>query len=101
MFDWSTGKLAGTIVGFPDDTSAIDFILDADIVKKIYSEWDEGKYGELLDYGGGVKAITAKMLVAAGQDFLTSIKNIGQVRASQIMSEVEAVLGEVPYGSGL
>lgn len=101
MFDWSSGKLAHRISGFPDDTSAIDFILDAQIVKKIYAAWDVESFGDLVDYGGGVRAITAKMLIEAGPDFLTGIKNIGQVRASQVLEEVGAALKEVPYGSGI
>lgn len=101
MFDWGSGKVEYLVAGFPDDSAAIDFILDKDVVKKIYAAWDESKNGALVDFGGGVKAITAKMLVIAGSDFLVGIKNIGQVRATQILSEVTLALSEVPFDSGL
>jgi len=101
MFDWGSGRTEYRIGLFPDDSSAIDFVLEEGVVKKIYAAWDESVHGELVDYGGGVRAITAKMLVEAGEDFLVSIKNIGEVRAGQILSEAMAALGEVPYGSGL
>jgi len=101
MFDWSSGELGYRVSSFPDDTAAIDFILDSLIVKKIYASWDESINGELVDYGGGVRAITAKMLVIAGEDFLMGIKNIGQVRAAQILEDVKSTLAEVPYASGV
>jgi len=86
---------------FPDDTYAIDFILDSSIVRKIYAAWEERVHGELVDYGGGVRAITAKMLLSAGEDFLLGIKNIGEVRASQILSDIAEAAREAPYGSGI
>jgi len=101
MFDWSSGKAYYRTGIFPDDSSAIDFVLDTNVVKRIYDAWDESVYGELVDYGGGVKAITTRMLHLAGEEFLTGIKNIGAVRAEQILKEVELALGEVPYGSGV
>lgn len=101
MFDWSKGEMAHRISNFPDDSYAIDFILDPGIVRKIYSTWDELENGELVDYGGGVRAITAKMLWEVGIEFLTSIKNIGQVRATQILEDIQESLKETPYGSGV
>ena len=101
MFDWSSGQLAHRISSFPDDSYAIDFILDAKMVRKIYAAWDESKDGELVDYGGGVRAITARMLVNAGEEFLIGIKNIGQVRAAQVLIDVQRTLKETPYGSGV
>ena len=101
MFDWNTGEAGYAVSIFPDDTPAIDFVLDGVVVKKIYEAWDERVDGELVDYGGGTRAITVKMLVSAGEEFLLGIKNIGAVRSSGILSEAQKALEEVPYGSGL
>ena len=101
MFDWSGGKIAHRVSSFPDDSYAIDFILDPNVVRKIYKAWDESVNGELVDYGGGVRAITAKMLWEAGVEFLTGIKNIGQIRATQVLEDIGASLKETPYGGGV
>ena len=86
---------------FPDDSPAIDFVLDEQIVKKIYDSWDESVHGELVDFGGGVRAITVRMIKESGVDFLMSIRNIGRKRAEQIMGEINLVMEETPYGGGL
>ena len=101
MFDWGARETSYRIVSFPDDSSAIDFVFDSALVEKIYRAWNEGELGPLVDYGGGVKAITTKMLVEAGPDFLTGIKNIGKVRAEQILRDARIALDEVPYASGV
>ena len=101
MFDWGKGESYYRVSVFPDDSPAIDFVLDTGIVGRIYAEWDESKHGELVDYGGGVRAITAKMLYVAGEEFLTGIKNIGKVRAGQVLEELFDVLGETPHGSDI
>ena len=101
VFDWNSGETGYMASILPDDTPAIDFVLDTAIVEKIYKEWDESVHGELVDYGGGVRAITAKMLVGVGEDFLRGIKNIGQIRSSSILELAQQALKEVPYGSGV
>jgi len=98
VFDLRSGK-PGYVMGiYPDDSSAIDFVLDDQTVKKIYAEWDEKTEGQLIDYGGGVKAITAHMLSEAGIDFLTRLKGVGKKRAETILETVRAVADEVPHG---
>lgn len=97
MFDWSAGKTDYRLAIMPDDTSAIDFVLDEGVVRKIYASWDEDVYGKLMDYGGGIRAITAAMLREAGIDFLLGIKNIGQKRAAEIIEVIDAAIGEVPW----
>ena len=53
MFDWgsSTRVIHGSIV--PDDTPAIDAVLDEGTVSKIYKNWDSKQHGDPVDYGGG------------------------------------------------
>jgi len=101
MFDWGSGESGYALSIFPDDSPAIDFVLDESLVRKIYSSWDESKHGELVDFGGGVRAITAKMVYEAGMDFLKVIRGIGEVRAGLIMDEINSVLMEGPYGSAV
>jgi hypothetical protein len=81
----------------PDDTMPIDYVLDETTVNKIYDKWDESSMESLVDYGGGVRAITALMVREAGLDFLLSIKGIGPKRASEIIGKVTDVVVEVPY----
>jgi hypothetical protein len=97
MFDWSSKKrvVAGTIL--PEFTAPIDFVLDEELVLSIYDTWDEEAYGQLVDFGGGVKAITASMLKNAGSDFLEQIRGIGPKKAASIISDIEVVIAEVPY----
>lgn len=101
MFDWGSGESGYLLSIMPDDTPAIDYVLDGDVVKKIYGSWDEALHGELVDYGGGVRAITSRMLASVGREFLTGLKGIGSVRAAVILEAVHDVLGEMPYGSNL
>lgn len=101
MFDWSTGRSGYRMSIFPDDSPAIDFVLDQSLVGKIYSAWDESKYGQLVDFGGGIRAITAKMVNEAGIEFLKTIKGIGEVRASAVMEDIDLALKESPYGSSV
>lgn len=99
MFDWGTGKTEYRLSIFPDDSPAIDFVLDEQMVRKIYSSWVESEHGELVDFGGGVRAITAKMVYEAGEEFLKTIKGIGEIRASIVMEELDLALKESPYGN--
>jgi ERCC4-type nuclease len=101
MFNWADGKTEYKMSIFPDDSPAIDFVLDESLVRRIYDSWDESKYGQLLDFGGGVRAITAKMIKQSGVEFLMSIRNIGEKKASQIMEAIDAVMEEVPHGGGV
>lgn len=89
MFDWGRRKTyyEGTIE--PDDTQPVDFVFDEGLVEKIYSSWDEDKYGPLLDFGAGVKAITISMLLVAGIEFVESMYGIGPKRASDIIDKAE------------
>ena len=99
MFDWSSRESYYRVSVLPDDSPAIDFLLDSGMVRRIYDAWDESEHGELVDYGGGVRAITAKMLHGAGEPFLVGIKNIGEVRAGQILSDIASAVSEIPYGN--
>jgi len=101
MFDWKSGRSTYVVALYPDDTPAIDFVLDEGLVKKIYAAWDEKEYGALMDYGGGVKAITVKMLLGAGDNLLLNIKGIGSVRAADIVKQARGALEESPYDSGI
>ena len=97
MFDWgsSTRVVHGSIV--PDDTPAIDAVLDEGTVSKIYQNWDSEQYGDPVDYGGEVQAITVKMVYDAGEDFLMSLPRIGARKTEEIMMALGEVVKEVPY----
>jgi hypothetical protein len=97
MFDWSSKKPVSVGTILPELTSPIDFVLDEELVAKIYSCWDEETNGPLVDFGGGVKAITASMVKEAGIDFLEEIYGIGPKKASVILTAIEAAVAEVPY----
>lgn len=97
MFNWGSAKEIKGYNIFPDDSASIDMVLDPVFVRKIYDGWDSERYGAPMDYGGGVRAITAKMVVDAGRDFLVSLQGIGEVRADEIMEKLKDDLRKVPY----
>ena len=97
-FDWTVKKVISNGGVFPDTSSAIDYVLDKPLVDKIYMAWDSSKYGAPMDYGGGVRAITALMVVDAGIEFLQAIRGIGPKRSLEIMERLERIVREdVPY----
>jgi len=96
MFNWNGKRLEAHNI-YPDDTAPIDGVLDEGTVAKIYKFWDEDANGSLVDYGGGVKAITTLMVREAGPEFLMSIGGIGPKRAQDILDVVTNVVQEVPY----
>ena len=98
MFDLSLGKTGYIAPIFPDDSPAIDYVLDASMVKRIYEAWNEKEHGELVDYGGGVRAITAEMVSNVGIDFLTGIRGIGKVKGQSILEDVDKAMKELPHG---
>lgn len=97
MFDWSISKTISNPMIVPDDSPPVDSVLESTIVDKVYARWDTGKYGVPIDYGGGVRAITAKMVYDAGDDFIMSLPGIGTKRTAEILSKLKGVIAEVPY----
>ena len=98
MFDFSSGETEYAMYIAPDDTPPIDYILDEHVVRRIYDNWDANKYGDLVDYGGGIRAITIKMVIDAGEDFLKSIHGIGEKRSLGILDEITRIAKEeFPY----
>jgi len=87
MFDWKPVAVHRENIAV-DVSRPIDMILDQAMVSKIYSNWDISKYGDPLDFGGGVKAITSSMLLDAGKEFLESIQGIGPKKADAILEKV-------------
>lgn len=98
MFDLSLGKSGYLASIFPDDSPAIDYVLEASMVKRIYESWNEKEHGELVDYGGGVRAITVEMVANVGLDFLTGIKGIGKIKGQAILQDVDMAMKELPHG---
>ena len=82
----------------PDLSSAIDKILERDLVKAVYKHWDAKKHGQPIDYGGGVQAITGFMLLTVGRDFLMELPGIGEKKSSEILDALKKVVREeIPY----
>lgn len=96
-FDWGSAEFSEKKAIEPDFTYAIDYVLDEKMVAKIYDGWDEKEQGSLIDYGGGVRAITAQMVYDAGEDFLKSLKGVGVKRAQETMEKINYQVSQVPY----
>jgi len=92
-FNWNVVSVSNVPYIVPDDTTPIDFILNDGEVKRIYEQWD----GDLLDAGGGVSWISAKMLYDAGPDFITGIKGFGKRRAEAIIEKLKVAISDSPY----
>lgn len=88
MFNWDSGrKVQGNVIE-PDDSKPVDWFLEDSMTRYIYEAWDEDEFGALVDYGGGVQAITVKMVLNAGEEFLTRVHGVGPKRAQVIMEKL-------------
>jgi len=96
VFDWTVTRVRKTGGIVADTSPPIDHVLEQEIVDKIYREWNPKSDGALVDYGGGVKAITVMMLVGAGDNVLKRIKGIGPRRAGELLESLREDL-EIPY----
>lgn len=96
MFSWNVSRVIkrGGIIA--DTSPPIDHVLSEDLVRKIYDTWDEKVDGPMMDYGGGVRAITAMMVREAGIEFLSRIRHVGPKRADEILRQIGDTL-EIPY----